>query len=93
MTYRQKADKFKELCYKENWPKNKWKNEEELNEYFVNFGGKLKTDMKRKKGYLVCLLQKGRKSKSGRYNANKPDLVAEVPMEFAMKVLVLGGFP
>lgn len=87
MNYKQKSDKFKDLVYAANKDINalKWKNKEELEEYLKKHGGKIKNDRKRKKGYLVCLLQKGR-------HLGRDDLVAEVPMEFAMKVLVF-GFP
>lgn len=99
MTYKQKVDKFREICYKQNEDPNhkKWQNKEEFESYFLKFGGRIKTDKKRRKGYLVCLVQKGR-SQSKYYRSPlshecRPDLVVEIPMEFATKVLVLGGFP
>lgn len=97
MTYKQKADKFRELCYKQNENPNhkKWKNKEEFESYILKFGGRIKEDKKRRKGYLVCLVQKGRKKNLKNYDPipAKPDIVVEISMEFATKVLVLGGFP
>lgn len=43
MTYRQKADKFKELIYRINIPPTgnrlRWQNKEELSAYLERFGG------------------------------------------------------
>ena len=83
MNYKQKSDKLKELFYKTNgagepMPRRKWHNKEELAEYLEKFGGQIKTNKKRKKGYLIVHLQK--------------NLYAEIPMDFAERVLVL-GFP
>lgn len=96
MKYAEKALKLRELFYYTNKSFNpKWKNKQELESYLSKFGGRVKEDRKRRKGYLVCLLQEGRKKEKDNYYDPKerPDLVAEVPMEFAMKVIVLGGFP
>ena len=56
----------------------RWRNKEELGLYLGGFGGRVKEDRRRRKGYLVIPLQKG--------------VVAEVPMDFAEKVLAF-GFP
>ena len=86
MRYKDKAERFKELAHKENRNLElKWKNPEELGSYLEMFGGRLKEDRRRRRGHLVSLLQ----------DKNKvyPRLVAEVPMDFAEKVLAMGGFP
>lgn len=98
MKYKDKVEKFREIIFQQNKNGNtKWKNKEEFELYFLKFGGKLKEDRKRRKGYLVCLVQKGLPPASKYYRGplpyELPDLVVEVPMEFATKVLVLGGFP
>lgn len=84
MRYREKAERFKKLIYNENRDSSslKWKNKEELSLYLESFGGRIKEDKRRRKGHLVSVLQD-----------SPPKLVAEVPMDFAMKVLVMGGFP
>jgi hypothetical protein len=96
--YKDKAIKFKEITYKAQglvlegsaWvplpnpvpsaapTKPRWKDRKELNLYLGEFGGRIKEDKRRRKGYLVALLT--------------DDLVAEVPMDFAEKVLAF-GFP
>jgi hypothetical protein len=99
--YKDKASKFKEMTYKAQglfWVEDKWvpaeclvdgvpaginkgprwKDKKELNLYLGEFGGRIKEDKRRRKGYLVSVLQKG--------------LVAEVPIDFAEKVLAF-GFP
>lgn len=98
MTYRQKCERFRELAYEANGlsypPKSrpvlspapirlKWKSMEELDEYLWSFGGRVKTDRKKRGGYLVVDLNEG---------MIEPQIV-EVPMEFATKVLAMGGFP
>lgn len=86
LRYREKAERFKDLTYKENrLDRLKWKDPDELNAYLEGFGGRLKEDRKRRRGYLVCVLQKP--------TITFPALVAEVPMDFAEKVLAMGGFP
>lgn len=99
MTYKDKVRAFRELAYRENGltypPKErwagdpapermKWRSKDELEEYFKGVGGRLKMDNKRRRGYLVVDLNEGLK-----YSP----LIIEVPMEFAMKALALGGFP
>lgn len=89
MTYKEKAKKFRDLVYAANGgEKIKWRNPEELQAYLEVWGGRVKEDRKRKRGYLVSLLQGGDPILEG-----NPIIVAEVPMDFAMKVLSMGGFP
>jgi hypothetical protein len=86
LRYGDKAERFKDLTYKENRGHPlKWKDPDALNAYLEGFGGRLKEDMRRRRGYLVCILQKR--------TITFPALVAEVPMDFAEKVLAMGGFP
>ena len=99
MTYKEKCRVFRELAYKENGltypPKErwvgdpapermKWRSKDELEEYLKSVGGGLKMNKKIRRGCLVVDLNEGLK--------NSPQII-EVPMEFAMKVLALGGFP
>lgn len=101
MTYREKAERFRELAYRANgleypprerWAgstapeRPKWKNVAELDSYFKKWGGRLKRDPKRRRGYLVVPLQE-------ETTAHRFPVFAEVPMDFAMMVLVMGGFP
>lgn len=101
MTYEEKAEKFRELIYaangleyppKSRWilspapARQRWKSAEELALYLEDWGGRVKSDTRRRKGHLVAPLQE----ESIQY---KHIIVAEVPMDFAMKVLAMGGFP
>lgn len=89
MNYKEKSSKFKEMCFKANAGTNmKWKNAEELGAYLELHGGRLKKDKRRRLGYLVCVLHR-----RGDGFMIKEDLVAEVPMDFAMKVFLFGDFP
>jgi len=98
MTYKDKVRVFRELAYRENgrtyppklrWvgdpatERMRWRSKDELEEYFKGVGGRFKMDNKKRRGYLVVDLNEG----------FIPPQIIEVPMEFAMKVLVLGGFP
>lgn len=83
MKYKEKSELLKALFFKMNREKNLWKNPEELEQYLSAFGGRLKTDKKRRRGYIVCFLQRHQ----GRA------LAAELPLDFAEKVLALSGFP
>lgn len=86
LSYKDKAERFRDLTFKENrGDPLKWKDPDDLNAYLERFGGRLKEDKRRRRGYLVCLLQKR--------TITFPSLVAEVPMDFAEKVLAMGGFP
>lgn len=87
MNYKEKAEKFREMVYAANGVKNlKWRNKEELHSYLEMWGGRLKEDRRLRRGYLVSYLQ-------GPLLSGGPVIVAEVPMDFAMKVLSMGGFP
>lgn len=101
MTYKEKAEKFRELAYAANgleYPpkarwiaspapvRQKWKSMEELALYLKDWGGRLKADSKRRKGFLVAPLQ----DETIQY---KHAVVAEVPMDFAVKVIMMGDFP
>lgn len=88
MTYKEKAAKFKELTYRENRRLDyvKWRNRDELAAYLERWGGRVKEDRRRRRGYLVSVLQDALTDVG-------PLLVAEVPMEFAEKVLAMNGFP
>lgn len=80
LKYGDKAARFKEIAYRQNrGDRVKWRNPDELQAYLEGFGGGLKVDKRRRRGYLVCVLQHL--------------IVAEVPMDFAEKVLAMGGFP
>jgi hypothetical protein len=98
MRYEEKARAFRELAYRANgasYPpkprlscapppeRQKWKSIKELEAYFQGWGGRFKMDNKRRRGYLVVDLNEG---------MNPPQII-EVPMEFATRVLALGGFP
>lgn len=89
MKYKDKALKFRERTYEAQglvqvpggWNRIrpiKWRNMEEFDAYLEAFGGRVKKDKRRRKGYLVAPVQ--------------TDCVVEVPMEFAEKVLAF-GFP
>lgn len=101
MTYSEKAEKFRELVYRANGldypPKDdkikslsptrqKWKSVKELNLYLEHWGGGLKGHPKKRRGYLVVPLQ-------DETIQHKSPVFAEVPMDFAMKVIAMGGFP
>lgn len=61
----------------------KWKSLKELEDYFEGVGGKVTPYAEKREGYLVVNISE---------DEWMPQ-VLEVPMEFAMKVLTLGGFP
>lgn len=83
MKYLEKAELLKQVFFKVNRSENRWKDPDDLERFLVEVGGRLKGDRKRRKGYIVCFLQKHQ----GRA------LVAEVPRDFAEKSIVMGGFP
>jgi hypothetical protein len=90
MRYSQKAEMFKKIVYEaNNLPVLRWRDREELAGYFAKYGGRIKEDRRRKKGHLVSLLQ-DKLTFNGVINSR---IVAEVPMDFAMKVFVLGELP
>lgn len=99
-------EKFREIAYRTNglsyppkprWAglprptRKKWNSLEELADYIQDVGGRIKNDEKEKEGFLVVKLE------DEQYDPVKcvlrPPLIAEVPMDFAMKVLTLGDFP
>jgi hypothetical protein len=65
----------------------RWKNPEELAEYLESWGGRLVRTCRRRRGYLVVNLEEGMEP------VGRSPSIAEVPMDFATKVLVMGGFP
>jgi hypothetical protein len=101
MDYEKIARAFKELAYRANglrlesseagetftWVGDglpqKWKSLKELEVYFEGVGGKVTPYAEKREGYLVVNISE---------DEWMPQ-VLEVPMEFAMKVLTLGGFP
>lgn len=83
MKYKEKAELLKQVFFKVNKAEDRWKNPEDLERYLAEVGGRLKSDKKRRKGYLVCFLQ----------NHQGRTLVAEVPTDFAEKAIVMDGFP
>jgi hypothetical protein len=86
LKYVEKARRFKDRAYRENrGDPLKWKSRRDFDAYLGSFGGRLKEDRRRRMGYLVCVLQEKTRV--------LPFIVAEVPMDFAEKVLALGGFP
>lgn len=90
MRYAKKAEIFKKMVYEANSPPVlRWRDRDELADYFAKYGGRIKEDRRRKKGHLVSLLQ-DKLTFNGIVN---PRIVAEVPMDFAMKVFVLGELP
>lgn len=88
MTYIEKAMKFKELTYRENkrLDYTKWRSRDELAAYLERWGGRVKADRKRRRGYLVSVLQDPLTDVGSL-------LIVEVPMDFADKVLAMNGFP
>jgi hypothetical protein len=99
MTYREKAEAFRHLAYRANglnyppmarWAgdprpeRPKWRSLQELEAYLREWGGCVKKDIKRRRGFLVVDMNEG---------IELPPMVFEVPMDFAMRVLALGGFP
>lgn len=86
MTYREKAEKFREMAFAANrLDPPKWRDREEVVSYFESWGGRVKENRRRRRGYLVTFLQ-GPGPKG-------PTIVAEVPMDFAERVFLMGGFP
>lgn len=83
MKYREKAELLKQVFFKVNRAEDRWKNPEDLDRFLAEVGGRLKNDKKRRRGFLVCWLQRH----------NGVDLVAEVPRDFAEKAIVMDGFP
>ena len=92
MNQKDKCLKIREIMYRANGIEEgtpnrhytKWRNVNELEEYLSEFGGRVKNDRKRRRGYFVVHLYD---SKNGR------PVCAEIPKDFGEKVMVLGGFP
>lgn len=99
-------EKFREIVYETNglsyppqvrWAgstrtvRKRWNSTEELDMYLGDFGGRLKTDKLERAGFLVIVLE------DEHFDHGKcvirPAVVAEVPVEFATKVLALGFLP
>lgn len=92
MRYNQKIEKFKELLWNTNIARGysgpdrlRWKNKEQFADYVEDIGGRVKRDMRRRRGYLVLLIREE--------VGDKPRIVAEFPMGFVEKVLALGFLP
>lgn len=99
-------DKFREMAYRANgipYPpqvrqkgsprpvRKRWNSLEELGMYLEGFGGRIKSDDSEREGFFVALLE------DEQFDLSKcvvrPAVFAEVPLEFAIKVLTLGDFP
>lgn len=90
MNYKEKSFRIREMMYEANGvgdesgtKTRKWKDIDDLGSYLKDFGGRIKNEKKRRKGYLVVHL----------YNTKGSPVCAELPVDFAEKVLVLGEFP
>jgi hypothetical protein len=83
MKYPQRAEVLKDLFFRVNRAESKWKDKDDLHAYLERFGGRLKGNRRRRSGYVVCYLCK--------YKGET--LVAEVPVQFAITALAMGGFP
>jgi len=88
--YKEKALKIKEMMFRANGigdgavpGDRKWTNLEHLNEYLEPFGCRVKREKRRRKGYLVVYL----------YSTKKSPICVELTVDFAEKVLAMGGFP
>jgi hypothetical protein len=86
--YDERASAFRELMLKSNkGEKLKWRNAEELGDYLESWGGRLKSDRRRRRGFLVSYIQ------GPKIGQKFEEIIVEVPMGFALKVLSMGGFP
>lgn len=83
MKYGEKVAALKELLVRVNRTEDRWKGPAEFESYIVSCGGKLRSDKKRKKGFVVCFIQwhQGKK------------IIVELPKDFVERALVLGGLP
>jgi hypothetical protein len=89
MKYADKARLFREMCFRENRVEPmKWSNPEEFQDYICRFGGRFRSDMRRRRGYLVCYVQGPLEN-----HPKAKEIIVEVPMEFAEKALAMGGLP
>jgi hypothetical protein len=93
VTNKEKCLKIKEMMFGANGIENgksvrsqtKWRNLEDLAEYLAEFGGSIKYDRKRRRGYFVVHLYDSKEDE-------KP-VCAEITKDFGEKVMVMGGFP
>lgn len=83
MKYSEKAEQLKQVFFKVQRAENRWKNPEDLERFLVGIGGRLKDDLRRRRGYFVCFIQ----------NHQGRRIIIEVPRDFAEKALALGGLP
>lgn len=90
MKYAEKCSRIKEMMFRANGigdganpVERKWNNLEHLNEYLEPFDCRVKREKRRRKGYLVVYL----------YSTKKSPVCAELTLDFAEKVLAMGGFP
>ncbi len=83
MKYHEKALKIKEIIYKIQQEKKKWKNLEDLEDYLKKYNSRIKNDKRRRKGFLVSHL----------YNHSEKSIVLEVPNDLAEKIMVFSDFP
>jgi len=83
MHYQEKCNLFIKTLFKINIEKCLWKNAKDLEKDIIRIGGKIKNDLKRKKGHLVCCVHK---SKNGQ-------IIVEVPKDIAEKIIIFGAFP
>lgn len=84
---KKQCELLKDLIFETQRKTKKWKDLEDLTQYMANFGGNLKHNRRRKKGYTVVFLYYSTK------NGPRKPIVIELPNDFAERVLVLGGFP
>jgi hypothetical protein len=91
MKYKDKSFRIREMMYEANGVHEvghtntrKWRDLDDLCTYLKDFGCDIKHEKRRRKGYLVVHL----------YNMKGGTPVcAELSLDFAEKVLALGGFP
>ncbi len=93
MNQKEKCLKIREMMYRANGIEEgtpnrsyvKWRNVNELEEYLGRFGGSIKHNRKRRRGYFVVHL----------YNLQEDmrPVCAEITKDFGEKVMAMGGFP
>lgn len=83
MKYQERALKIKEIIYRVQQEKKKWKHLDDLKEYLKNYNARIKSDKKRRKGFLVSEL----------YQFNGNPVVLEIPNDWAEKIMVFSDFP
>jgi hypothetical protein len=90
MKYQERALKIKEIIYRVQQEKKKWKHLDDLKEYLKNYNARIKSDKKRRKGFLVSELYTAFAGLE-QYNGNP--VVLEIPNEWAEKIMVFSDFP